>query len=156
MYWRIYQAQKSAKNNIYSGSGSIYLVLSLCLSPFTIYSTANAETYSGSTSQACSGSAKLCVDCNTEYYYVYTYQYANIINGKISEENHDLNTSGFLGDANSYKIQEQATTRHVFYSNGKQILAIPFLDSNDGIWVTGMSFYKPGDMPRTWIKLCPN
>ena len=63
--------------------------------------------------------------------------------------------NGFLGSADEYKIW-RSTSSHVIYTNEDQILAIPFIDEEDGIWVMGDAGRIPGGPPQSWVKLCPN
>lgn len=109
-----------------------------------------------SMSLSCSGSVALCSNCTKKYYYIYAYQYAYVYKGEVQNESHNFSMSGFLDDSNSYKIQGTASNRHVFYSNGQYILAIPYQDRADGIWVNGLIHTNPGEAPVTWIRLCPN
>lgn len=118
--------------------------------------SASANSQSGSASQSCSGNVSLCPDCSSEYFYIYAYQYAYVNNSKVRNQNHNFNMNGFLRNSNDYIIQERASARHVFYSNGKNTLAIPYIDSKDGIWFTGEGPYESGEAPNTWVKLCPN
>lgn len=108
-----------------------------------------------SSSLSCSGHVKLCSTCASNYYYIYAYQYAYVTRGEVRSESHSFNMSGFLGDSNSYKIQVSASNRHVFYSNGQYLLAIPYQNSADGIWINASLDSGPGEAPATWIKLCP-
>lgn len=116
-----------------------------------------ATADSGSASLSCSGNVKLCESCFSNYYYIYAYQYAYVYNGEVTSESHSFSMSGFLGNSGSYKMLPRSAGRHVLYTDGTHTLAIPFLSSDDGIWIMGEG--KPADAgqpPQTWIKLCPN
>lgn len=132
----------------------IHSVLRIVL--ISIMSLFVVNNATASSSLSCSGSVRLCSSCRSESYSIHASQHANVNNSIVSSESHSFSMSGFLGNSDDYKIQERATARHVFYSNGKNILAIPYLDSNDGIWVNGDGSYGPGESPNTWLKLCPN
>jgi hypothetical protein len=55
--------------------------------------------------------------------------------------------SGFLGNSDDYKMMKEAYGRHIIYSNGKYVIAVPFMDANDGILLLN---------GWQWTKLCPS
>ncbi len=128
-----------------------YIVHLLCL----LLSFSYAST-SGSASLSCSGTVQLCSHCSSEYFYIYSYQYAYVYGGEVKSESHSSSMSGFLGDSSKYTALPRASDRHIMYTNGKETIAVPYQDSNDGIWIDGEGLSAPGEAPATWIKLCPN
>ena len=108
----------------------------------------------GSASVTCSGRAKACPTCEEKYFYIYTYQYAHLRDGKVVTEKHSLKMRGFLGNPEEYKLIKP-TSKHMLYSNGKLTLSVPFRAATDGIWLLHKrEVAGPGEKQEEWVQLC--
>lgn len=99
-----------------------------------IFSSAHAEIRSDSNSMSCSDTIELCtktddkITCEDKYFYIYTYQYVQINNGKISSESHSFSASGAFQEFSKDETRTQVglSADWIVYETKDFKLAVPF------------------------------
>ena len=86
-----------------------------------------------------------------KYFYIYAYQYAYIYKSIVKNENHNFNFNGFLGDSDEYYMNERVSGKHIIYNGPEFSLAIPWKNSEDGIY---FSRGNGGPGGSGWTLLC--